>query len=155
LSGAETAHALRATSDALIADLEELTRLEREKRHLELDDDRLAEMSTRIEALAGRVLAGTTLEQDLSEAAQVEAAVGAPTAPDQTIEETPPRELHTILDEWRAAERRAAQAEPRSTEAAVGAVEIQRLRLEYRRARERAETGSQAQGAKPPPGSDR
>jgi hypothetical protein len=73
----------------------------------------------------------------------VEASVGAPSAPDQTIEETPPREIHTILDEWRAAERRAAQAAPRSSEAAQAALEVQRLRLEYQQARQRAETASQ------------
>jgi hypothetical protein len=139
VSGAETAHALRATSDALIADLDELARLEREKRMLPLDDPRLEEVSERIEALAGRVLTSTALEQELSEAARVEAAAGAPSAPDQTIDETPPRELHTILDEWRAAERRAAQAAPRSSDAARAALEVQRLRIEYRRARQRAE----------------
>jgi hypothetical protein len=155
VSGAETAHALRATSDALIADLDELARLEREKRLLALDDPRLSDLSERIEALAGRVLASTTLEQDLSEAARVEASAEAPSAPDQTIEDTPPREIHTILDEWRAAERRAAQAAPRSSEAARAAIEVQRLRLEYQQARRRAETGSQQPDAESPPNPDR
>lgn len=155
MSGAETAHALRATSDALIADLDELARLEREKRLLALDDPRLSDLSERIEALAGRVLASTTLEQDLSEAARVEASAEAPSAPDQTIEDTPPREIHTILDEWRAAERRAAQAAPRSSEAARAAIEVQRLRLEYQQARRRAETGSQQPDAESPPNPDR
>jgi hypothetical protein len=155
VSGAETAHALRATSDALIADLDELARLEREKRLLALDDPRLSDLSERIEALAGRVLASTTLEQELSEAARVEASAEAPSAPDQTIEETPSREIHTILDEWRAAERRAAQAAPRSSDAARAAIEVQRLRLEYQQARRRAETGSQQPDAEAPPGPDR
>lgn len=155
MSGAETAHALRATSDALIADLDELARLEREKRLLALDDPRLSDLSERIEALAGRVLASTTLEQELSEAARVEASAEAPSAPDQTIEETPSREIHTILDEWRAAERRAAQAAPRSSDAARAAIEVQRLRLEYQQARRRAETGSQQPDAEAPPGPDR
>ena len=150
MSGAETAHALRATSDALIADLDELARLEREKRLLALDDPRLSDLSERIEALAARVLTSTALEQDLSEAAQVEASAKAPSAPDQTIEGTPPREIHTILDEWRAAERRAAQAAPRSSEAARAALEVQRLRLEYQRARQRAETTSQMPDSKHP-----
>jgi hypothetical protein len=155
VSGAETAHALRATSDALIADLDELARLEREKRLLALDDPRLSDLSERVEALAGRVLASTTLEQELSGAARVEASAGAPSAPDQTIENTPPREIHTILDEWRAAERRAAQAAPRSSEAARAAIEVQRLRLEYQQARRRAETGSQQPDAESPPKPDR
>jgi len=143
VSGAETAHALRATSDALIADLDELARLEREKRILPLDDPRLEDISERIEALAGRVLTSTALEQELSEAAGVEAAAGSPSAPAQTIDQTPPRELHTILDEWRAAERRAAEAAPRSSEASRAALEVQRLRTEYRRARQRAEQDAQ------------
>jgi hypothetical protein len=152
VSGAETAHALRATSDALIADLDELTRLEREKRILRLDDPRLEEMSERIEDLAARVLTSTTLEQELSEDARVEAAAGAPSAPAQTIDQTPPRELHTILEEWRAAERRAAQATPRSSEAARAALEVQRLRTEYRRARQRAQQDAQAPDGGPSPG---
>lgn len=144
MSGAETAHALRATSDALIADLDELIRLEREKRILRFDDPRLEEMSERIEDLAARVLTSTALEQELSEDARAEAAAGAPNAPPQTIDQTPPRELHTILEEWRAAERRAAQAAPRSSEAARAALEVQRLRTEYRRARQRAQQDAQA-----------
>lgn len=154
MSGAETVHALRATSDALIADLDELSRLEREKRLLPLDDPRLSDLSERIEALAARVLTSTALEQDLTEAAQVEASAKAPSAPDQTIENTTPREIHTILDEWRAAERRAAQAAPRSSEAAQAALEVQRLRLEYQRARQRAETASHMPDGQHP-GSDR
>jgi hypothetical protein len=155
VSGAETAHALRATSDALIADLDELARLEREKRILALDDPRLEAMSERIEALAGRVLTSTALEQELSESARIEASADAPSASEQTIEDTPPREIHTILDEWRAAERRAAQAAPRSSDAARAALEVQRLRIEYHRARQRAETQSQAPNAASPPDSDR
>ena len=155
MSGAQTAHALRATSDALIADLDELARLEREKRILALDDPRLEAMSERIEALAGRVLTSTAREQDLSEAARIEASADAPSAPERTIEETPPREIHTILDEWRAAERRAAQAAPRSSDAARAALEVQRLRIEYHRARQRAETPSQTPNAESPPDSDR
>jgi hypothetical protein len=154
MTGAETAHALRAASDALIADLDELTRLEREKRMLSLDDPRLEEMSERIEALATRVLTSTAQEQELSEAARVESASGAPSAPGQTIDETPPRELHTILDEWRAAERRAAEAAPRSSEAAQAAVEVQRLRTEYRRARQRAEQDADAPNGGTSPTSD-
>jgi hypothetical protein len=150
VSGAETAHALRATSDALIADLDELTRLEREKRTLVLDDPRLSDLSERIEALAARVLTSTAIEQDLSEAAKVEASLEAPSAPDQTIEDTAPREIHTILDEWRAAERRAAQAAPQSSEAARAALDVQRLRLEYQRARQRAETASQRPDSEAP-----
>jgi hypothetical protein len=155
VSGAETAHALRATSDALIADLDELARLEREKRILALDDPRLEAMSERIEALAGRVLTSTALEQDLSEAARIEASADAPSAPEQTIEDTPPREIHTILDEWRAAERRAAQAAPRSSDAARAALEVQRLRIEYHGARQRAEIPSQPPNAERPPDSHR
>ncbi len=153
MSGAETAHALRATSDALIADLDELSRLEREKRILRLDDPRLEDISERIEALAARVLTSTAVEQDLSEAAREEAIAGSPSAPEQSIDETPPRELHTILDEWRAAERRAAQAAPRSSEAARAALEVQRLRTEYRRARQRAQQEKQGPDGESAPGS--
>lgn len=132
-----TGHALRATSDTLIAQLEELASLERDKRALEPGDPKTVEMSVAIERLASHVLSGTTEERVLSQEAVVEVAVEGPQAPTRPIEDIPARSPHVILEGWREAERRAEAAPPGSAEAAEIAVEIERLRLEYRRAHER------------------
>jgi hypothetical protein len=131
-------HALRATSDTLLDDLERLITYEREKRTLDPGDPRRAALASNVSELAQRVLAGATEEAMLSVEAQVEVASGSPDAPTRSIDETHPRPLHDILSEWRDAERRAAAAGPGSAAAAAAAAEITRLRFEYRRAYERA-----------------
>jgi hypothetical protein len=131
-----TGQALRATSDTLLADLEHLTALERDKRHLIPGDPRTAELSAEIEKLAEQVLRGSTEERVLSEEAAVEVVVEGPHAPNRPIEDVPPRSPHVVLEAWREAERRAKDAIPGSPEAAALGVEIERLRLEYRRAHE-------------------
>ena len=52
----ETERALRATSDALLANIEELATLEQEKRIVKAGDPRLVELSKSIERIAARVL---------------------------------------------------------------------------------------------------
>jgi len=135
----ETERALRATSDALLANIEELATLEQEKRTVKAGDPRLVELSKSIERIAARVLGGTIEERVLTEDAAVEVAVGEPTAPGLPIEEVEPRSPHEILEEWRDAERRAASVAAGSPEAAELATRIERLRFEYRRAHERAQ----------------
>jgi hypothetical protein len=134
---AQTEHALRATSDSLLTSVEELYRLENEKRTLTPDDPRLVQVSSEIERIAARVLGATVEQRVLSEQAAVEVAVEGPAAPVHAIEEVTPRMPHEILAAWRDAERRAEAAEPASPEAAAVATEIERLRLEYREARTR------------------
>ncbi|HYM84660.1 MAG TPA: hypothetical protein VEY67_10955 [Candidatus Dormibacteraeota bacterium] len=133
-----TEHALRATSDTLLDDLERLLTHEREKRTLEPGDPRREVLAAEVRELATRVLGAAVEQAMLTEEATAQVRAGSPTAPEQTIEETPPRSLHDILSEWRDAERRAAAAEPGSDEAASVAEEITRLRFEYRRAYEAA-----------------
>jgi hypothetical protein len=135
----ETERALRATSDALLASIEELATLEQEKRTVKAGDPRLVELSKSIERIAARVLGGTIEERVLTEDAAVEVAVEGPTAPGLPIEEVEPRSPHEILEEWRDAERHAAAVASGSPEAAELATRIERLRFEYRRAHERAE----------------
>ena len=134
---APTEHALRATSDSLLASVEELYRLEMEKRTVPPGDPRLAELSEAIERIAVRVLGSTVEERVLSEEAAVEVAVEDPAAPRRAIEEVHPRSIQAILAAWRDAERRADVATPGSPEAAALATEIERLRVEYREARNR------------------
>ena len=63
----ETERALRATSDALLANIEELATLEQEKRIVKAGDPRLVELSKSIERIAARVLGGTIEERVLTE----------------------------------------------------------------------------------------
>lgn len=123
---------LRATSDALLRDLEALGALEEEKRTLPLDDPRLVEIAVQVEAIAGRVLARTKRQTILSRAAADEPAGGS------SIDDVR-RPMSTILAEWREVERRSAGAPEGSAEAAEIEVLSSRLRQECREAfRQRA-----------------
>ncbi len=138
-----TEHALRATSDTLLSDLEQLLAWEQEKRMLEPNDPRRPVLASRIAEVAQRVMTGATEQAMLTADAATAVKAGSPEAPIRTIDETSPRSLHDILSAWRDAERRAVAAEPGSAEAAVAAEEVSRLRFEYRRAYQRAADESQ------------
>ena len=134
---ADTSSALRATSDALMRDLEQLEGMEREKRQLPPDDPRLVQIAADVETVALRVLGATVRQRELAEDASERSGQSAPGATAQSIAEVP-REIHVILAEWRDAERRATEARPASAEAAAAAAEVDRLRAEYRIAHEDA-----------------
>ncbi len=131
----DTAADLRATSDALMRDLEVLAAIEEEKRTLEPGDPRLVELAQRVEDIARRVLTSTVRQRRLTEVGheQVEGGVPGP-APD-SIDRTP-RAIAAILAEWRAVERRVAAAAPGSAEAAEAGALSEQYREEYRRALE-------------------
>jgi hypothetical protein len=133
----DTGSSLRATSDALIQDLERLTSLEREKRELKPDDPRLVILAGEVEEIAERVLGHSVQQRELTEEARAAVKAGDPDAPRQPIAATP-REIHTILAEWRDAERRASEARPGSAAARAAELDIDRLRDEYRRAHDTA-----------------
>jgi hypothetical protein len=118
---------LRATSDALMRDLDALGTLEEEKRSLPLDDPRLVEIAEQIEAIATRVLAGSARQTTLAKDA-AELPDGGPSIEDVL---RPPA---AILAEWRAVERRAADAPEGSAEAAEITILAARLRDEYQEA---------------------
>ena len=133
----ETGSALRATSDALLADLQQLEALEHEKRDLEPDDPRLVELAEQVEGISRRVLGRTVRQRQLSAVAHELADAGSAEAPDAPISETP-REIHLILADWREAERRAASADSDSAEGHSAALAVDRFREEYRRAQDAA-----------------
>jgi hypothetical protein len=133
----ETASALRATSDALIRDLERLAALEVEKREMQPDDPRLVDIAAEVERLALQVLGKSVRQRELTENARDLLEADSPDAPEHTIAATP-REIHTILAEWREAERKASEAPHGSPAAEAANAEIDRLRAEYRRAHEDA-----------------
>lgn len=129
----DTALRLRATSDALVRDLEALAALEDEKRSLPASDPRLGDLARRIHEIAGRVLQRTADQQALTELTAARATV-APTAPvDPPIAEVV-RSPASILAEWRAAEQRASVIDPATPEGAELRIQADRLREEYRAA---------------------
>jgi hypothetical protein len=133
----ETGSALRATSDALLADLEALEELEREKRNLQPDDPQLVDHARKVESIARRLLGQSVRQRELTSVASDMATSGHPDTPRQTIEATP-REIHQILADWRDAERRARDAEPGSVEAEAANADVERYREEYRAAHDSA-----------------
>jgi hypothetical protein len=133
----ETASVLRATSDALIKDLERLGLLERQKREMPPDDPRLVELATEVEELALRVLGQSVRQRELTEDARQLVKAESPDAPDRPINATP-REIHAILADWREAERKVIEAAPGSPAARAAESDIDRLRAEYRDAHEHA-----------------
>jgi hypothetical protein len=133
----DTGSALRATSDALVRDLERLASIEREKRELTPDDPRIVELASEVETIALRVLGKSVRQRELTEDARDELQSGDPNASRSSIAATP-REIHVILAEWRDAERRASEARPGSPDARAAESDIDRLREEYRRAHEDA-----------------
>lgn len=129
----DTALRLRATSDALLRDLEALSALEDEKRNLPASDPRRRELARRVHEIAERVLQRTADQEALTElsAARSDAA---PTAPvDPPIADVV-RSPAAVLAEWRAAEQRAAVIDPTTPEGAELRILADRLREEYRAA---------------------
>jgi hypothetical protein len=133
----DTAEALRATSDALLRDLDVLVTIEEQKRTLEPGDPLLVELASRVEEIARRVLHGTTRQHELTRAVDAQIRAGAADAPDAPIEEIA-RPIQAVLADWRDAERRAVAAEPGSADALEANALVDRLRDEYRRAHEAA-----------------
>jgi hypothetical protein len=129
----DTALRLRATSDALLRDLEALAALEEEKRTLATSDPRLNELARRIHEIAGRVLQRTADQEALTELSAERAAAVAPGQADPAIQDVV-RSPASVLAEWRAAEQRAAVIDPASPEGAELRILADRLREEYRAA---------------------
>lgn len=129
----DTALRLRATSDALLRDLEALGALEEEKRTLPANDPRLPDLARRIHEIAGRVLQRTADQQALTEQVARRAATAPAAAAAPAIEDVV-RSPASVLAEWRAAEQRAAVIDASTPEAAELRILADRLREEYRAA---------------------
>ena len=118
---------LRSTSDGFLARVDRLQSLEQQKR--ELPPDETAEMAREIEILTREILEWAERQTTLAEeVAAREGNMGPP------IAVTPPRDLHVVLDEWRAAERKLAATEPGTAAYESARADIDRLRDEYARA---------------------
>lgn len=138
---------LHATSDALLTVLDRLRALELEKRDLPIGSPRLVELAEEIEKLAANVLGSSDAQVELAKSAVEQAEAGVIDA-DTTIDELAdsPREVHAVLADWRDTERRLAEAEPGSHQAAKLRAEIEVLREEYRRAHDAAVRRTSRQG---------
>jgi hypothetical protein len=128
----DTGVRLRATSDALLRDLDALGALEEEKRGVLPSDPRLTDLAARIHDIAARVLARSAHQRELTEIIAADPA-SVQDLPIEDIERSPA----AILGEWRAAEARAAGVDQEAPEAEEQRIIADRLRDEYRAAFEK------------------
>jgi hypothetical protein len=117
---------LRLTSDSFLARVERLQALEEQKR--ELPPPETAEMAREVEALTREILEWAERQSALAEQAAREGGDGPP------IAVVPARELHIVLSEWRAAERRLESEQPGTASFESARADVDRLRDEYARA---------------------
>ena len=128
---------LRDTSDSLLRALDLMNDLEAEKRSLPTGSTKVSDLARQIEQLAVQVLRQSEDQATLAETMEARREAGGGLGkPVEAISPTP-RELSTILAEWRDAERALAQTDPASENAAIAAADVRRLRQEYRLAHER------------------
>jgi hypothetical protein len=117
---------LRLTSDSFLSRVERLQALEEQKR--ELPPSESADLAHEVEALTREVLEWAERQTKLAEEA-------AATSTDrQPIAVIPPRSLHTVLEDWRAAERHLANEQPGTAAFESARADVDRLRDEYARA---------------------
>jgi hypothetical protein len=127
---------LRATSDSLLRALDRMNDLEEEKRTIPTGTERFVELAREVERLAVEVLHQTQEQSSLAETTEARADAGGGTGRPLNTIPANPREMATILGEWRDAERELAAADPASERAAIAASSVRRLREEYRLAHE-------------------
>jgi len=123
--GAVTEQELRVTSDGFLARVERLQALEVQKR--ELPPDEAAELAQEVETLTREILEWAERQTTL-------AADAAATGDCQPIAIIPPRPIHVVLNEWRAAERAMATEHPGTAAYESARADVDRLRDEYARA---------------------
>jgi hypothetical protein len=117
---------LRVTSDGFLARVERLQALEEQKR--EVPPAEAAELAKEVEILTREVLEWAERQTTLAKDAAAEDRDGQP------IAVTPPRALHVVLDEWRAAERAVTSEQPGTAAYESARADVDRLRDEYARA---------------------
>ena len=125
-------HELRSVSDELLTTLEQLVRLEGEKRAEQPGTPRFVNLASEIERLAALVFAQTNTQSTLAEMSKVAVKGGADLVPIDELE--PVRDVSVILAEWRESERVLASSAMETAEHAKAAADVRRLRDEYHRA---------------------
>jgi hypothetical protein len=127
---------LRATSDSLLRALDRMNELEAEKRTVPTGSEKFVALAREVERLAVEVLRHTQNQSTLAETTEERADAGGGLGRPIATISAAPRDMPTILNEWRDAERALAAADPSSQEAAISAADVRRLRAEYRLAHE-------------------
>ncbi len=122
---------LRSTSDRMLETLEQLHLLETQKRSVAPGSRRFQKLAREVERLADTVVEHAEEQSALGN----EAAESGRSLP--PIAETP-RDVTTILAEWRDAERRAVALDAQSGDGAATHAEVDGLRAEYQRAQSAA-----------------
>ena len=127
---------LRDTSDSLMRALDQLHDLEAQKRDQPMGSESFVTLAQRVEDLAIDVLRRTEREASLADDTKERREAGGGVG--RSINEVPAsrRDLATILNEWRGAERRLAAADPAGSESLAAAADVRWLREEYRMAHE-------------------
>ena len=128
---------LRATSDELLGKLAALHDLEVKKRAATPGSPEFIDLSRAVETAARDVLGSTIRQTDIA----VETIARTDISGRPIEEIAPPREVPTILAEWREAERRLAAATPESDDFRAAAMDVNRLRDEYRAAFDNVRAG--------------
>jgi hypothetical protein len=128
---------LRDASDATLRALDRLEAMEREKRALPPGSERFVKLAQEIEASARSILSSTRHQERLADESAERRKGGE--AIERSIDQVaPPRDVPTILAEWRDAERRLGRATSTEDER-LAAGDVRRLRAEYRTALDAAE----------------
>jgi hypothetical protein len=123
---------LRTASDETLRTLEQLERLENEKRGETPGSARFVRLANEIERLAAVMFSATSAQQTLAQQTHAAKRAGAELPPIEEMSAT--RDVSIILAEWRDAERRLAATGVDSAEHAIAAADVLRLRDEYHRA---------------------
>ena len=134
----DTEQELRATSDALLANLDRLRRLELEKRALPAGSSGLVDVAEEIDRLAELVLGATDRQVRLA-TKQTDLVEEGVADPDATIEDVSGfGDVHEILAAWREAERALSALDSDSREALAARARVEALRRAYRAAHDAA-----------------
>jgi len=128
----ELENQLRSASDETLRTLEQLQRLEIEKRGLEPGSPRFVRLADEIERLAVYVFTQTSAQQTLAHETHAARQEGVELPPIEEMSAT--RDVSEILGDWRDAERRLADTSVDSAEHALAAGDVRRFRDEYHRA---------------------
>lgn len=130
---------LRATSDQLVLAIAEADARERRKRGMRPADPAFLELARAVRIAAEVVVELSRQEERTALEIARESTSGA-LPPIEAMR--PARELASILDEWRAVEKRLGAAESGSAEAEELMAEFERLRDSYAQALEARRQGS-------------
>ncbi|HET7473337.1 MAG TPA: hypothetical protein VFJ71_09450 [Candidatus Limnocylindrales bacterium] len=122
----EIAEHLRAASDAILLLLTETSQLERHKRNIPPGEPRFDEIARSVRVVAQALAEFTEAEEQWARIA-TDGRTDIPTVEDSDNAPS----LATILERWRAIERRLDEVEPGTPEAVSLFAEFERVRDEY------------------------